>query len=63
MAPSTPYRDSLTCDECGCFLRLSRHDDLCSQWTESSEPIDVDAPISYVLTDQGRSASTAAPVC
>ena len=62
MAPSSAtYRDSLTCDECGCFL--SRHDDFCSQWTEPSEPIDVDAPISYVLTDQGRSASTAAPAC
>jgi len=48
----TIYREPLTCDECGCFL--SRHDDLCSQWTEPEEPINVDAPIPYVLTDAGR---------
>jgi hypothetical protein len=60
MAPSATYRDALTCAECGFFL--SRHDEFCSKWTEPSEPLDVDAPITYVLTDRGRSACAAAPV-
>ncbi len=52
MAPSATYHDPLICDECGCFF--SRHDDLCSAWSEPVEPIDVDAPCGYVLTDAGR---------
>lgn len=45
------YHDPITCDECGCFL--SRHDALCSLWTEPAEPID---QVRYVLTTYGREA-------
>lgn len=44
-----PYRDPLTCDECGCFQ--SKHGPLCSKWTDPD-----DQPIPYVLTDRGRTA-------
>jgi hypothetical protein len=43
-------------------LSMSAPQELCSRWTRPSEPLDVDAPISYVLTDQGRSAITTAAV-
>jgi len=45
---------SLICDECGCFP--SRHDDLCSQWMEPVDLVDVDVPCGYTVTDRGRAA-------